>query len=484
VIRELSIDDLVLADNVQLTLGEGLIAVTGETGAGKSLVAAAIDLIAGQRGRTELIRHGAKVARVSARIEVPNEARAALDSALAAMGLPGVEDECLILRRHLGRGGTSQAWIGDRPVTVGALRLLMAPRIRRIDQGAAQTLCEAEGRRKLLDRAIKKPHLLKTMADAWDRQGRAQAAYDAWCDKATKAADELDLVDHWVAELDRFAPAQGEFDHLLDQRERGRRAEALRDVVLLGERLLGFEEGAIGKIQALTGRASDHIEALEGPLFDHLDAAEEACNTALRTLQKSLGESASPEALSVCEDRLFRTRELARKHRCEPSELAQIAQRLRDEQAALRAPQEQIDKAHRALTAALAETAAAAKALGRARRRAAAALITEVRAMLPELGLADARLRFELSEVAIGPSGSEAVDLLLAANPGEPEAAIGSGASGGERARIFLALDCALPRPTGTLLTVYDEVDSGIGGRAAVAVGGMLRRRGEAGQHW
>jgi DNA repair protein RecN (Recombination protein N) len=480
----LSIRDIVLIERLDLSFTSGLTTLTGETGAGKSILLDSLGLALGARADATLIRTGAEQAVVAAAFAVPHNHPAA--ALIAEQGLDAGEE--IFVRRILSKDGKSRALVNDQPVSVGFLKKLAA------------LLIEIQGQHEQVGLADPANHL--TLLDAFGvplpARTTVAAAYSAWKDSATRlagaekkiaeAARDEDLLRHAVDELTTLSPAPGEEENLAAERQRlqagERRAEAiaaaLAEIAPRDRRAqnpaaaLRAAARALGKLSA--GRP-DAETAPEVPALAALERAEEAIAEAEQLLTRLAHQQEDPRALEAAEERLFSLRAAARKYGVLVADLPVHLQDLREKLAAL-------DHGAADILALKAETAknraayiAAAAILSDAREKAAKNLEKALAAELPPLKLDRARFTVErtlLPEQSFGPRGADAVRFLIATNPGEPPGPLEKIASGGELSRLMLALKVVLTGAASVETLIFDEVDSGIGGATAAAVGDRL----------
>ncbi len=490
-LTSLSLRDMVLIDRLTLDVGPGLTVLTGETGAGKSILLDGLGLALGARADSTLLAPGASEASAAASFSSPPGHP--VHQLLAGHGLDAGGE--LLFRRVLAADGRSRAFINDQPVGVALLRRAGTCLVEMQGQHEQLGLADPAIQRSLLDSFGVDPALTDEAAARWAAWRAAQAAAVEARAAADRTARDADFLTHAAAELEALAPEPdeetrlAELRHSLQQDER--RAEAVAaalEELAPRERRLGPAASVraaaralerLGKPQAgamqPVGKATEALAALE--------RAEEALAEA-EALLEELGENlaADPGRLEQAETRLFALRAAARKHNVPVPELAALRARLAAERAAIE------DRTALAARRADQEAEArgaylqAAARLGAARAKAATLLEQAVAAELPPLRLEKARFHCRLaplSEASWGPQGVEAVSFLLAANPGHAPAPLARAASGGELARLMLALKVVLvgSRNPGTL--IFDEVDAGIGGAAAAAVGERLARIAE-----
>ncbi|WP_417719936.1 DNA repair protein RecN [Salipiger sp.] len=481
-LRALEIRDMLIIDRLDLSFQPGLNVLTGETGAGKSILLDSLGFVLGWRGRAELVRSGAEQGEVTAVFDLApgHAAREVLDEA----GLP-VSDE-LILRRVNTADGRKTGWINDRRASGEVLRRLSETLVELHGQHDDRGLLNPSGHRAILDTFAGIDPAIDTARAAWaarraarKRLAEAQAALDA-------VRAEEDFLRHAVAELDKLSPEPGE-EAELDKRRRGMQAaERIRDDIARASEALGYDgaEGAMaGALRWLEG-AADKAEG-------RLDAAMAALARAMAELDEASREVAdcldalefNPHELEAAEERLFAIRGLARKHQVAPDELAEFAATLSGRLQALDRGADELS----ALTAAVAESDAAydaaAAALTEARRAAAGRLDTAVAAELAPLKMERAVFRTEIATADPGPEGRDSVAFTVATNPGAPAGALNKIASGGELSRFLLALKVSLAEERNLGVTmIFDEIDRGVGGATAAAVGRRLRSLASGGQ--
>jgi DNA repair protein RecN (Recombination protein N) len=486
----LSIRDVVLIEQLDLQFDAGLTALTGETGAGKSILLDSLGLALGMRADAGLVRAGAAQASVTAAFSpLPDHPvhTVLADHSMAA------DEGALVLRRVLGRDGRSRAFINDQPVGVALLRRVAAELVEVQGQHDQMALAEAGAQTALLDAFGTPAGLRATVAQLFRTWQAAVAALETARAAQARDAQDRDWLTHAADELRRLAPEPGEEQALAGERQRlqqgERRAEAV--AAALAE-LTPHDRRSGGPAAALRAASralqrltpTDHANAGDAaPALAALERAEEALAEA-ETLLSRLAASIEPDprALERAEERLFALRAAARKHSIAVSELPTLLAQLSARLAAL-------ESGEASLAARVAETSAAraayereATALSQSRRAAATRLDQAVGRELPPLRLDRARFVTEvapLPESDWGPSGMETVRFLIATNPGQPPAPLGRVASGGELSRLLLALKVVLAQRSSVPTLVFDEADAGIGGATAAAVGERLARIAE-----
>jgi DNA repair protein RecN (Recombination protein N) len=488
----LAIRDVVLIESLDLALGAGLTALTGETGAGKSIVLDALGLATGARGEAGLVRRGAAQAQVTALFALPpgHAAWAYLDD----KGLDYARDEDLILRRTLSADGRSRAFINDQAASVGALRDLGALLLEVHGQHETVGLLDSVTHRPLLDGFGRLDGELSAVAEAWSGWRAARQAVEALREQAARATAETEELTLRLAELDRLDPREGEETELAGERALLGAAEktiadieAARDA-LGGDTLTHKLAGAHRAIERARDRALLAGVAEDSLAARKLIAAAEACDRALVEATEACAavDAAAgvfefdPDRLEKSEERLFALRGMARKLGAAVEDLPRLRIAFADDLAAIENIEAAVAQADAAAAAAKAAYGSAAGALTAARRAAGDRLAKAVEAELGPLKLDKARFRVAVdaqAEERAGPSGADKIAFEISTNSGAPFAALGSIASGGELARFALALKAALASREGVQpLMIFDEVDQGVGGAVADAVGLRLKR--------
>jgi len=480
-LRSLQIRDMLIIDRLDLDVRPGLNVLTGETGAGKSILLDCLGFVLGWRGRAELVRDGAEQGEVTAEFSLP-EGHPARE-VLAEAGLEAGEE--LILRRVNRTGGQKTAWVNDRRVSGEVLRQLSDTLVELHGQQDDRGLLDPRVHRRLLDTFGGLETLVAQTRAAWgDLRGARRALEEA--ETALEAVrSEEDFLRHAVAELDELAPEPGEEEALDASRRMMQGAERIREDVARAHAALGPDgaEGAMGDALRWLEGAADRAEGrLEEPLAA-LSRAMVELGEAVQGVEDCLEALGfDPLELERVEERLFAIRGLARKHQVMPDALPGLADALRARLQALDAGEGRIAELRGAVGRAEAEFDAAAQALGAARREAAGRLDTAVMAELAPLKMERAVFSTRVEDGPAGPEGREAVAFEVATNPGAPAGPLARIASGGELSRFLLALKVCLAAPDGGVTMIFDEIDRGVGGATADAVGRRLRALAEGGQ--
>lgn len=470
---------MLIIDRMSLEFHPGLNVLTGETGAGKSILLDCLGFVLGWRGRAELVRQGADQGEVIAVFDLPPDhlAHGLLHEAGIAPG-----DE-LVLRRSVAADGRKSAWINDRRVSGEALRDLSDHLVELHGQHDDRGLMNARGHRQLLDAFAGAD--CGPVRSAWARLGAARRALEDAEIEQAKLLQEEEFLRHAVKELDRLDPQPGE-DAALDARRRMMQSGArIREDVARALQAIGPEgaEGQMADALRWLGGAADKAEGrLDEPLaalsraLEELSNAEAGVEQALDALSFDQGE------LERVEERLFAIRGLARKHAVLADDLGGFAQGLRERLAALDAGAGNLGQLGRRVAEADADYDSAASALSLTRTEAARRLDAAILAELAPLKMERAGFETVIAITDPGPEGRDAVEFRVATNPGTPAGPLNRIASGGELSRFLLALKVCLSQRSETLTMIFDEIDRGVGGATADAVGRRLARLAERAQ--
>ncbi len=482
----LSIRDVVLIEAIDLEFTDGLGVLTGETGAGKSILLDALGLALGARADAGLVRPGAAQAQVTASFDLPSDHPAfglLADSALAVE--PG---EPLVIRRLLRADGGSRAHINDQPVSVGLLRELGERLVEIHGQQDDHGLLNPRGHRALLDVFAGVEALRSGVAAAWERWQRAIEAHAAMAAELAEAERDRDWLDHAAAELRTAVPEEGEELTLAAERAAMQQGARFAEDFAAIDGLFDGSDGALSQLR----QAARRLERLAGE-HERLAAALAAVDRAFNEVsdaQDSLAAAASamrfdPARLETVETRLFDLRALARKHRVTVDRLPALAIELNARLDQISAGSEGLASREAAVVEARAAYVRAADALGKVRRTAATRLDKAVAKELPPLKLEAARFRTVIAaadEAGWGPAGVDRVEFEIATNPGATFAPLARTASGGELSRLLLALKVVLSGAGEITTIIFDEIDRGVGGAVASAVGERLARLAAQGQ--
>jgi DNA repair protein RecN (Recombination protein N) len=484
-LTSLSIRNVVLIEALDLEFGQGLGVLTGETGAGKSILLDSLGLALGARADTGLVRQGEERASVSASFAEPRNGHP-LREVLADNGIELEPGEPLIIRRTLRADGGSRAFVNDQPCSAALLREIGAFLVEIHGQHDDRGLLNPRGHRALLD-AFGRCDAVGVAAahEAWRA---AQAALAQAREEVENAARDRDYLDHSIAELAAFDPQEGEEAELAAERSDMQKGARLTgELSTVSELLLGSDGGLSQMRQA--ARRLDRMAEEHPLLAEALASLDRAVIEASEAEEKlaAAGEALSfdPARLDAIETRLFDLRALARKHRVEPDQLGALYKEMAEKLARMEAGEEGLAQLEADLAAKAAAYRAAAEALTAQRREAAGRLDHAVANELAPLKLDSARFRTlvdPLPESQWGPGGADRVEFEISTNPGAPFAPLIKIASGGELSRFILALKVALAEEGGADTMIFDEIDRGVGGAVASAIGERLARLAEKNQ--
>ena len=476
-LSRLSIRDIVLIDRLDIDFAAGLAVLTGETGAGKSILLDAFALALGARGDQTLVRQGLEQGQVIAVFEVARDhpARALLKANDIA-----AEDE-LILRRVQFSDGRTRAFVNDQPVSVQVMKQLGSALVEIHGQHDDRALVDAATHRRLLDAFGTLDADAARVETLWQARSEALAAADGHRAEVERAKREGDWLRHAVDELDKLSPQTGEETSLATRRtlmmQSEKVAEDLRDA---HETIAGTNSSLpafAGMIRRLERRAAQAPSLVE-PAVKALDAALTALEETRGHLEAALrAADYDPAELERIEERLFALRAAGRKYNVPVDDLAALARKYNADIALIDAGEEKLKALDAAAKQAEAAYRAAALALSQARAKAATALDRAVNGELKPLKLDRAKFMTEIvSDAAAGPNGIDRVEFWVQTNPGTRPGPLMKVASGGELARFLLALKVVLADRGSAPTLVFDEIDTGVGGAVADAIGVRLER--------
>jgi DNA repair protein RecN (Recombination protein N) len=480
-LRQLAIRDVVLIERLEIEFAEGLGVLTGETGAGKSILLDALGLALGARADSALVRAGQEAAAVS--VELDLAADHPLRAALAEQGVECEPGEPLVVRRTVKADGGSRAFAASTPVSASVLREIAGETVEIHGQHDDRGLLNPRGHRALLDAfgAID----TSAASRAWSEVTRIAGELECARAEAAEAERDRDFLSHAAAEIAALEPQPGEESRLAEQRaemQSGARAgEALTGL----DELLGGADGALAQLRLAARRiernAADHpllaeaLAALDRALIEASEA-EDRISRAADAL------AFDPAELERAEARLFDIRALARKHRCDPDSLAELGERMHGQLAAIQQSGERIATLEAALAEARRSYTAAAERLSQQRAAAAQRLDAAVAEELSPLKLDAARFRTAIAACEPAAHGMDRVEFEVSTNPGAPFGPLTRIASGGELSRFILALKVALAEAGRAGTMIFDEIDRGVGGAVASAIGERLARLAERNQ--
>lgn len=491
----LSVRDFALIDSLELGFGPGLTAVTGETGAGKSILLGALSLLLGGRAKADQIRTGTDEAEVAGQFALAGRLRTRMDRLLEELGLPPSEEGALVVRRVISRAGRHKQFVNGALATVAQLKSVSEPLVDITGQHAHQALLRASVQRELLD-------AFGGHEDEVDAVGELHAAARALAEeKAALASAESDKLQraeylrYQLEEIRALDPQPGEEESLAQERARLMNTERLREAVSGALELLIDGDDALSRVQA-AARALAKVGSDDGELASLASILEEAAaliDDVGRSLTRHGGFEDDPERLASVDDRLDAIRKLTRKHGGDLESVLAAAEKMEAELDAIDHAEERLVELEAELERALRKLSQACDALSGKRRAAARLLARKVQEELKDLGMPHATLEVGVEPLqasadtplvdgsgeqrrALSEHGADRVELLLSANPGEPMKPVSHVASGGELSRVLLALKRVLLVADPVPLSVFDEVDAGVGGAVGEAIGEKLRK--------
>ena len=476
----LSIRDVVLIDRLDLSFEKGLCVLTGETGAGKSILLDSLGLALGARAESGLVRHGAERAVVTAMFDIGPDHPAHALLAKQEMDQPGGE---MVLRRMLGADGRSRAFVNDQPASVGLLRQIGETLVEIQGQFEPRGLIDPATHRALLDRyggLDGEAAVVREAHKTWRAAARATREAE---ESASEAERDRAFLEHSVDELAQLDPQPGEEEKLAEQRSRLMHSEQLIEALNAASAELTGSNNVEDSLQV----AQRHLARVADKAGGALDAAVAALERAAVEATEAIREIAAAGAeidpdqggLETVEERLFALRAVARKHGVEVDELAALRRRMGEKLALAQDRTGAVERLRQAEQKARADFHEKAAELTAARKAAAARLDGAVNVELPPLKLEKARFVTAVEtqeEAGWSAEGIDRVAFLVSTNPGTPEGPLGKVASGGELSRIMLALKVVAAEPGDVPTLIFDEVDANVGGATADAVGERLAR--------
>jgi DNA repair protein RecN (Recombination protein N) len=472
-LRALTIQNMLIIDRLELEFEPGLNVLTGETGAGKSILLDSLGFVLGWRGRADLVREGAEEGRVEAVFDLPPDHPGR--ETLAEYGIPA--DDELILSRTVTPSGRKSARINGARATADQLQALSDSLVELHGQQDDRGLLDPRGHRAILDDfATSRDHLAATRT-AWVAWRDARAALSRAHDAAAALQSEEDFLRHAVAELDKLSPRSGEDAELDAARRLMQASERIRADIARAAQAISADgaEGLVTDAIRLLDHAGPSAEGLLDAPIDALVRAQDALADAERGVRNALDSLRFDQrTLEETEERLFAIRAAARKYSQAPDELAAHAEVLRRRLDALDASEADTARLSDAVASAGAAYASASSALTAHRRAAAEMLAKAMSSELAPLKMERATFAVAITDAEPGPDGADLVTFEAATNPGAPAGALNRIASGGELSRFLLALKVCLTRGTTGLTLIFDEIDRGVGGATADAVGRRL----------
>lgn len=483
-LRHLRATNFAILSDVEIELGPGMNALTGETGAGKSLIVEAVNLLRGGRASADIPRAGADEAVVEATVEIPDDLRVRVAGVLEGAGLPPTEGDEVFIRRVICRGnnnspGRSRCYVNGALTTAARLAELGALLIDLSGQHQHQGLVDPQRHLEILDLFSGETPLVTAMDAAWAELRRCDEALQALGGDEREREARVDYVRFQLDELDAAGLRNGEDVEIDIERARLASVDTLQSAARTAEEnLYGGDDSARDRVAAAAReveravRTDSTLESISRQLTEIETLIDDAADQ-LRTYADKL--EGDPERLAWLDERLALIRRLTRKHGGTLDEVVAKATELRAELAALTGRDASLAEAQGARTVAEAAAIAAAAALTKSRTKAARKLEKDVGAALAELGMSSAKLTIVIESRPLGPTGADRIELMLASNKGEDTKPLAKVASGGELSRIMLALKLVLRSADEVATYVFDEVDTGIGGATAQVVGAQIR---------
>ena len=481
-LRSLAIRNFTIIDELELEFDRGFGAITGETGTGKSILIDALAQLLGERADASLAAEGSDRADLSASFELAPDhpARNWLEE-------QALDDETLILRRVIPASGASRAWINGQPAAVGQLRELGSMLVEIHGQNEHQQLMAPSRQRAWLDR-----HVDRQIRDAVTRTASEHGVRErelAELLEQSGSGGDLEFLRYQLAELDDLALQPGEFEQLESSQRRLASVDELQQAYATALSALDAEDDAATAACRRAHRALESLADRESALADVLEMLETArvnldeASAAIRRLGDQL--QLEPDALRQIEQRMSLAISLSRKHGIEPSQIPETREALRDRLDRMSRFETLRAEAEMRLAEAEAQWREASRTLSNARSQAAERMVADIHTALGELGMSDAKVEFRIDHdpnKPVSASGADDVEILFSANPGQSPAPLRRVASGGELSRFSLALIIASGDDAGGKVRIFDEIDAGVGGETAHAVGRFVSRASSGGQ--
>lgn len=482
-LTHIQIRDFAIIDAVELELDTGLTVLTGETGAGKSILVDALLLAAGGRAGVEVVRHGAERAEVSATFRVDRN-----PTALAWLAEQSIEHdgEC-VLRRVIGSDGRSRAYVNGQAMPVQALRQLGELLVEVHGQMEYQSLVRAAAQRDLLDRSGDHESLLEAVRNEWRSVCKLREEFEDAAATTKDREARLDLLRYHLQELEALDLKTGEVEELSEERQRlsqrGRLSAGAREIAqLLREADEASAEHALARALSIA-RSLVELDNRYDPIARLIDESLIALREGVEALERYESSlDADPARQEWVEQRLAAVETVARKHRVEPSGLLPLQGQLQAELERLEGIEASLQNIAQRLEEAERHFRERCAALSKKRTAAAEKLSERITALMQTLGMPGGVFQIAVRPLvpeAAGAHGADEIEFLVSANPGQPPKALAKVASGGELSRISLAIQVAAAQEDSLPCLVFDEVDAGVGGGVAEIVGRQLRALGE-----
>lgn len=481
-LTSLQISNIVLIEKLSLEFGAGLNVLTGETGAGKSILLDALSLALGARSDSGLIRHGCDTASVVAHFDtVPSDVIGILNDL-------GMElDEGLILRRTLSADGKSRAWINDVPVSARVLKSVGDALVEIHGQFANHALLNQSTHRGTLDSYAQKNiigfgELLSATRDAYKKYHTAQQKLSDLQETLSRSASERDFLEHNINELRQLNPQSGEEEELSTKRTNMMNAEKNTAIISDARQSLMPHGTSLETLLFNTAHILERIRGEINPFQEQIDKLYELASSVAEIADSLEPDATDTDDMDTIEERLFAIRAAARKHRVSADELPELLSKMESQLNAIDNSDAELHRLDADVKKYRAEFDSHAKKLSELRTDAADRLRTMLLAELPDLKLGNADFSTEISDASPSGTGTDDITFMIRTNPGSPFAPLHRAASGGELARLMLAMRVVLAGTDDCHTFVFDEIDTGISGATASAVGARLNHLASANQ--
>lgn len=485
-LTQLIVKDFTLVDLLELEFQGGMSVISGETGAGKSIILNALGLALGDRADTSLIADGATRAEISASFDITDNPDAI--AWLQERELMASDSPDCILRRLVGRDGRSRGFINGTPATVADMKMLGDMLIDIHSQHEHQSLLKRETQRKLLDEFGDHVNLANQVRELYYQYKTASEELNSLVHSSQEQSSRLQLLNYQAAELQELAIKPGEYEQLEQEQKRLANAESILHNCYQAIEMCQQDDNAnaLHQISTAIGLLNEIDDDAVRAVVEMLDSSKIQIEEAIHDLQRFREDfEVDPGRLSEVEQRLSDIYEISRKHRVDPGEIPDLEQRINDELASLEGIDNDIDSLTRKTEELRMSWRETAETLSKSRRKTATKLAKRVSDRLDELGMRGAKLKVELSPDEArepSPQGLESIEFLISTNPGQDPRPLGKIASGGELSRISLAIQVVTADTSKIPTLVFDEVDVGIGGGVAEVVGTLLRQLGTRAQ--
>jgi DNA repair protein RecN (Recombination protein N) len=482
-LRHIHIRNFAIIDELDLDLDAGMTALTGETGAGKSILVDALGLVLGDRADSGTVKHGSSKADITVSFDLSDlpVTRAWLEEQDL-----DTDDECQ-LRRIIGSDGRSKAYINGTPATLNQLKQLGSMIVEIHGQHEHQTLMHRETQRQLLDNYGAHKTLLDKLSVSFDVWKKIRDSYQALSSSSQERSDRIDMLRYQIEELLTHEVREGEWNNLIEEHERQAHAEQLSGTAQQAcQALYEAEEQSVYSILSQQLQAVQNASRIDGSLEPALELLSQArinvqeAHDDLRRYADRI--ESDPARLNWLEQRMSSLKDLARKHHCEPGELSEILSGLEQELSELDGEGENLEQLQIHLAKAEQEYRKYADQLMEKRVGSARKLSQGVTRAMQTLGMEGGHFEIQVSrdeDATFSPHGMDQIEFEVSANPGQPIRPLARVASGGELARISLAIQMLAAGSLSIPTLIFDEVDSGIGGAVAEIVGRHLRQLGE-----